>query len=228
MKPIVLEPYGRRRPARRVPRWLVLLITGALAGAAGVIVVQERILPPRLSAHATAELRGAYEQADQERQQLRLQLADVTQRLERAVADKTRLTDELATSRTTVRDLREDVVALVEALPPDPHGGPVQVRAARFTAGSGKLQYDVVLSRGERNAAGKSLQGVLQFVVAGQPGRGVPASIVTDPIAINLGHYESVRGDVPLPESFRPRQTTVNVLDRAGGKLLGRRVLNVK
>jgi hypothetical protein len=69
---------------------------------------------------------------------------------------------------------------------------------------------------------------VLQFVVAGEPGRGVPASVVTDPIAITVGRYESVRGDVPLPESFRPRQTTVNVLDRAGGKVLGRRVLNVK
>jgi hypothetical protein len=226
MKPIVLESYGHRRPARRIPRWLVLLITGAAAGAAGVLIAQERFLPPRLSAQDSAELRSAYEQADQERQQLRLQLADTKQRLETTSADKARLADELADSRTTVQDLREDVAALVEVLPPDPRGGPVQVRAARFTAGSGKLQYDVVLSR-ERGAS-KSLQGVLQFVVAGEPGRGVPASVVTDPIAITVGRYESVRGDVPLPESFRPRQTTVNVLDRAGGKVLGRRVLNVK
>ena len=227
MKPIVLEPYGHRRPARRVPRWLVLLVTGAAVGAAGVLVIQDRFLPPRLSAQATAELRSAYEQADQERQQLRLQLADTTQRLEGTSADKARLADELAASRSTVQDLREDVAALVEVLPPDPRGGQVQVRAARFTTGSGKLQYDVVLSR-ERGATGKSLQGVVQFVVAGEPGRGLPASIVTDPIAINLGRYESVRGDVPLPESFRPRQTTVNVLDRAGGKVLGRRVLNIR
>ena len=227
MKPVLFEPYGRQRRARRMPRWLVLLIAGAAAGAGSVLVVQERFLPPRLSAQATSELRSAYEQADQERQQLRKQLADTTQRLEAAVADKARLSTELGASRATVQDLHEDVAALVEVLPADPRGGPVQVRAARFTSGSGRLQYDVVLSR-ERAAGGKSLQGVLQFVVAGEPGRGTPASIVTDPIAISLGRYESVRGNVTLPESFRPRQTTVNVLDRAGGKLLGRRVLNVK
>lgn len=226
MKPVLFEPYGRRR-SRRVPPWLVLLIAGATAGVGGVLLVQERFLPPRLSAQASAELRSSFEQADQDRQQLKLALADVTQRLETATADKARLADELSANRTTVQDLREDLATLVEVLPPDPRNGPVQVRAARFTAEGGKLQYDVVLSR-ERASNGKSLHGVLQFVVAGEPGRGTPASITTDPIAISLGRYESLRGDVPLPTSFRPRQTTVNVLDRAGGKLLGRRVLNIK
>jgi hypothetical protein len=32
---------------------------------------------------------------------------------------------------------------------------------------------------------------------------------------------------VPLPEGFQPRETTVRVLDRADGKLLGMRVLHV-
>jgi hypothetical protein len=31
-----------------------------------------------------------------------------------------------------------------------------------------------------------------------------------------------------LPEGFKPREMTVQLLDRAGGRLLGRRVLPVK
>jgi hypothetical protein len=37
-----------------------------------------------------------------------------------------------------------------------------------------------------------------------------------------------VRGSLALPDGFRPRQTTVQVLDRPGGKLLGMRVILVK
>ena len=55
-KPIAFEPYGRRRSRRLVPRWLVLLTLGAAIGAGGVVLVQERYLPPRLSADASAEL----------------------------------------------------------------------------------------------------------------------------------------------------------------------------
>jgi len=36
-----------------------------------------------------------------------------------------------------------------------------------------------------------------------------------------------VRGSLPLPQGFRPQQTTIQVLDRVGGKLLGMRVIYV-
>ena len=43
-----------------------------------------------------------------------------------------------------------------------------------------------------------------------------------------VGAHQSLRGSVTLPESFTPRQTTINVLDRVGGKSLGMRVLYVQ
>ena len=84
----------------------------------------------------------------------------------------------------------------------------------------------VVLTRD--GAAAKPLAGVLQFTVAGESARGVPASLALQPISLTLGRHEVLRGSVPLPEGFKPRQTTVRVLDRTAGTPLGMRVLLVR
>ena len=203
----------------------MLLLAGIAMGAVGLWFIQEHYLPPRLSADATARLRADFEQADAERQHLKSELVTTTQRLQTALAQGKASADEAATSRRTIVHLREDVAVLAAALPPDPRGGAVQVRAARFTSEGGKLMYDVVLSRDR--AGNKPLAGVLQFVVAGA-GRGTERSIRLEPIAVSLGAVESLRGGVPLPEGFVPRQATVHVLDRPDGKLLGMRVINVQ
>ena len=44
---------------------------------------------------------------------------------------------------------------------------------------------------------------------------------------VSVNSTQSLRGSVPLPETFNPRQTTIQVLDRVGGKLLGMRVMLV-
>jgi hypothetical protein len=225
-KPVVFDPYGGRRRRRRVPRWLLLLAAGAALGAGGLLYLQEQVLPQRLSAQASAELRSAYEQADGERQRLRAELAATTRQRDSAQAEAVALKVELSTRREEVARLHEDVSALVEALPPDPREGAVAVRAARFSVEDGQLAYDVVLSR-EGARAGKPLTGVMQLVVAGASGR-ADDTITLDPVAISVGAYQSVRGSAPLPVGFKPRQTTIHVLDRAGGKRLGMRIMNVQ
>jgi cell division protein FtsL len=221
-RPVVLDRYGKRGSRWAMPRWLILLLIGIAMGAAGVIVVQERYLPPRLSASESTSLRASFEQADRERTRLRTELAATAQRLDAATADTKRLTTELSASRGNVDRLRETASALVASLPPDPRGGAVEVRAARFAIEGGALAYDVVLTR-----SGKPLNGAMQFVVTGASGRGADSSVTLKPIAISVGAFESLRGSVPLPEGFKPRETTISVLD-AGGKLLGRRVIYVK
>jgi hypothetical protein len=225
-KPVIFDPYGRRRPRRWMPRWLVLLLSGIAIGAAGVVFVQERYMPPRLSADASAQLRTSFERAENERLRLKGELGDTAKRLEGALEDKKRLAGELSASRATTDHLRELATSVVASLPPDPRGGAVEVRAARFTAEGGALAYDVVLTRDR--AGSTPLAGVMQLVVSGASGRGADSTATLKPVAISLASFESVRGSVPLPEGFKPRQTTITVLDRVGGKLLGRRVINVK
>jgi hypothetical protein len=225
-KPVVLESYGSRRKRGRPPRWLVLLVIGVVLGAVGVVVVQERYLPPRLSAAESTQLRNDYEAADAERTRLKSELSEVTQKLGLALADKKGLADELAASTSTTQALRDDMAALVAALPPDPRGGSVEVRAGRFTTQGGMLVYDVVLTRDR--AGSKPMPGVLQLTVSGQSARGPETSVALKPVTLALGRHEVVRGSQPLPEGFTPRETKVQVLDRVAGTPLGMRVMLVK
>ncbi len=225
-KPVVLESYGSRRKRGRPPRWLVLLLTGVAVGAAGVVLLQERYLPPRLSTGESAKLREDYETADAERLRLQQSLGETSQKLTSALSEKTKLSEDLNTNRATAERLREDLSAVVAALPPDPRGGGVEVRAGRITTRGGMLIYDVVLTR--ERAGAKPLAGVLQLTVAGVPARGAETTVVLKPVTLALGQHEIVRGSQPLPEGFKARETTIRVLDRPAGNSLGMRVMLVK
>jgi hypothetical protein len=98
------------------------------------------------------------------------------------------------------------------------------VRSVRLRVSRGALAYDIVLSR-ERGNAGKPFSGVVQFVLSGE---GKPATVALKPLAVTVGAFESLRGSLPLPEGFRPREAAVNVLDRPDGKRAGMRVVYVK
>lgn len=225
-RPVVLDRYGKRGSRWSVPRWLILLLFGIGVGAGSVLLVQQRYLAPRLSAAESTALRASFAQAEGERQRLKIELGDTTQRLDAALTDTRRLTEGLAASREDARRGRELAASLVASLPPDPRGGAVQVRAARFAVEGGALVYDVVLTRDRAGA--KPLSGTLQLAVTGAAGRDAESTVALKPIAVSVGAYESLQGSLPLPAGFKPRQTTVSVLEGSGNKLLGWRVMVVK
>lgn len=225
-KPVVFERYGRRRSPWRVPRWLVLLLAGAAAGAGGLFYLQERHLPARLTAEASTRLRADFERAEAERLRLQAQLTSTAQQLDSVLAEKKRQDAELAAPRAAAQRLQDELNAVIAALPPDPRGGTVEVRASRFTANRGVLAYDLVLSR-ERSTA-QALTGTLQLTVLGSTARGSDATIELKPVAVSIGSQQVVRGSLPLPEGFKPRQVTVQVLESPGGKALGMRVALVR
>jgi len=223
-KRIPFDPYGSRRSRRGVPRWLLLLLLGIALGVGGVIYVQERHLPPRLGADASAALRGSFERADAERQRLQAELGATSERLRSALEENKRLASEASARAETVQGLRRDIAALVASLPPDPRGTPVAVRAARFEVRGDALVYDVVLSR--ERAGATPFGGVMQLVVTGASGR-ADDTLKPAPVPVSVGLYDSVRGTLPLPKGFKPRQTTIHVLDKPGGKLVAMRVINI-
>ncbi len=225
-KPVVFERYGKRRSPWRLPRWLVLLLLGAAAGAGGLYYVQERHLPPRLTADASTQLRGDFERAEAERVRLQAQLGSTTQQLDAALAEKKRQDAELSAPRAATRRLQDELNAVIAALPPDPRGGAVEVRAGRFMANRGALAYDLVLTR-ERDQA-QALAGTLQLSVLGNSARGSDATIELKPESVSIGSQQVLRGSLPLPDGFKPRQVTVQVLDKPGGKALGMRVMLVR
>jgi hypothetical protein len=223
-KPVAFEPYGRKRSKWRLPRWLAWLVVGAVVGAGGVIVVQERVLPPRLSAPESNALRAQLAQAEQDRDRARRDLAATTQKLDATLAEHKALADELAADRERTKNSRADQDFLIASLPPDPRGGTVEVRAARLTRDGGEMNYEVLLTRPK--GGNPPLAGVMQFVVTGLAG-GVERHITLDPIKVSVGAHQSLRGTVSLPAAFVPKRTTISVFDRPGGKQLGMRVLYV-
>lgn len=226
-KPVVIDRYASRRSRKRLPKWLLWLLAGATLGVLGVFYVQQQHLPPRLSAAESGRLQAAYGAADTERAQLANELTQTRQQLTSAQAAQQRAAADLATAQREPNALRRQIEALLDALPPDPRGGAVQVRAARFdAAGDSKLDYNLVLSRAQ--AGGAAFSGVLQFAVSGKTARGSEATVTPDAVPVSVGRYQITSGTLALPAGFVPRQATVRVLDRPDGKLLGMRVINVK
>lgn len=223
-KPVAFEPYGRRRSRGRVPRWLVLLLVGIVTGAVGVVFLQERYLPERLSAQASADLRSAYTKADAARSALETRLAETSRQLAVAVADRKKLTDEVAASQPTIDTLRADLAGVIDALPPDPRGGLVAIRAGQLAAKGGTLSYDLIVTR-ERGGT-KPLAASVRLAVAGDTARGAPGNFAAPPQAVSIGAGQVLRGSVALPAGFRARQATIQIVD-AAGKSLGMRVLLV-
>jgi hypothetical protein len=222
-KPVAFEPYRRKRAAWRPPRWLVLLLLGVAAGAAGLIAAQQRLLPPRLSAPESAALNAKLAQAVQARDLARREQAAAVQQLAATTAARDALAAELAADRERTKNARADQDFFISALPPDPRGGVVAVRAARFNRAGGELSYEVLLTRAE---AGAPLAGVMQLVVSGWVGS-VERYVEWDPVPVQLGAHQSLRGSLPLPPAFVPKRVTIRVLDRVGGKQLGMRVIYV-
>ncbi|MBE0594423.1 MAG: hypothetical protein M9951_05715 [Burkholderiaceae bacterium] len=227
-KPVVFEPHGYRRGRSwKIPRWLLILLAGIVIGVGGLLYAQEEYGPQRLTAAESQRLQATLDQTESERQRLQDELGATTRKLEAAVAEGKTLSEQLAESRGSVGALQQDIDLFLQALPPDPRGGPTQIRSARFFQDGGRLGYHVVVTRDKPTA--RPYTGVMQFVVAGTRGNSSAETNVTlDPIEVVLPAYVHLRGSMPLPEGFNPRETTVRVMDSVGGATRAMRVLYVR
>jgi hypothetical protein len=225
-KPVVFDRYASRRSRRWIPRWFWLLLLGAAIGAGAVVYVQQEVLPPRLSLLESNRLQAAYAAAEGERSRLESELGQASTRLEAALAEQQRVAAELAASVRERAALHDSIEALLAALPPDPRGGAIEVRAARFRVDGDQLGYDVVLVRPQPGAT--PFGGVLQLVLAGRTAGGTETTVALDPVKVAVGRFEIASGALPMPGGFVPREATIRVLDRVDGKTFGTRVIYVK
>ena len=226
-KPVVISYNNRRRSGPPVPRWLIVLTLGVAAGAGGLWLLQEKYLPPRLTPADSQQLIAAFDQADAERKSVKEQLAATAMQLETAQATTRRQNQELAAPRAEAQKLRDDIAAMIGALPADPRGGVVQVRGANFVAQGNALAYDVILTR-DAKADTQPMTGVMQFGVFGLTPRGTETTVALKPVEISLGAHGLLRGSLPLPDGMRARQVTVSVHESVGSKALGMRVMLVR
>ncbi len=225
-KPTVFKPvsYQRQRKPLRIPKWFLLLLLGVAAGSSGLWYIQENYLPPRLSPEESDKLRAELEVANKERQQLKTDLKQTTDKLGLAETESKKAQADAATARQTSDKLQKDLAQFVQALPPDPRGGPIGIRAASFSPNGGQLGYNVIFTR--QRKGDDSFKGVMQLVVTGERA-GRTESVPLPPIQMAVESYQQISGSIALPDGMLPREVSIRVLRSAGGEMQSMRVFKI-
>ena len=217
-------PFGQQRRQVRVPRWLLWLLLGIVIGAAGLYYAQQEYLPPRLSAEESVQFKTKAEEATKERDQMAAQLAQATEKMKVAQAERTGAVDKMNAALASVEPIKKDLDLFLKSMPPDPRGNVMAIRAGNFNAIGGKLNYHVLFTR--ERAGGEPFRGVMQLFVAGRRA-GREDNIVLEPQKLALDGYQHLNGSLPLPDGFIPREIAVKVLKGPGGESVSLRVFRL-
>jgi hypothetical protein len=218
--------YGASRRPRRIPRWLVLMLTGVVLGAGGLLFLQKSYGPPRLTVEQSEQLHYDLNSANMDKQRLQSELTQHTHDLSTAKATLAAQDKDLTQARAEVESLRKDIQILIDAVPPDPRGTSPGIRAASFRNRDGQLVYEVLLMQSESKP--QHFAGIADMTVAGSYSNGRSANIDLDPVSVSLDRYTQLEGQAELPQGFRPRQVTVKIRSEGSQKIVATRTLIVQ
>lgn len=220
--------YGSSRRKRRIPRWLVLILTGVVLGAGGLLFLQKSYGPTRLTVEQSEQLHYDLNSANMDKQRLQSELTQQTRDLTQARARLEAQDKELESVRAQLATVSEDIFRFADAMPPDPRGTSPGINSATFgyNAQEEALTYSMLIMQ-DKGKADTPFKGAIEMSVTGRYPNGRNGTVELPAIAIELGRYIHAEGAIPLPDSLKPRQVTVKVLD-AAGKLAATRILNVR
>jgi hypothetical protein len=207
-KPSVYNPAKR---SRRMPRWLVLLSVGITIGTGGVLFLQANYGPQRLTIEQSKTLHSDLSHANSDRQQLQAALIEAERQRDTALAAESKTLTEQTQMAQKMAVIERDMALFQSAIPPDPRGGPIGIRAADWTSAPGKLDYKVLVMND--NSGAPAFKGTMQLVIQGRYPNGRTQTVTAEPIPFNLEGYVQVAGTHDTPAGFTARQVTVRVLD---------------
>ncbi|HRL20660.1 DUF6776 family protein [Alcaligenes sp. SDU_A2] len=210
-KRAVFKPtaYGSSRRKRRVPRWLVLLLTGIALGAGGLLFLQKSYGPPRLTVEQSEQLHYDLNSANVDKQRLQGQLNQVTRDLEDTRQKEGSLDSRVATLQTQVDKLEKDIALFADAMPPDPRGTSPGIRSAEFTVSDGQLRHFVLIMQDKGKDT--TFKGTMEMVAAGRYSNGRSGSIDLPSTTFDVERYAYINGQSELPAGFTPRQITIRI-----------------
>src|SRR5699024_6176139 len=167
--------YGSRR-RRRIPRWLVLLVSGVILGAGGLLFLQKSYGPTRLTLEQSEQLQFDLNSANIDKQRLETELGRKERELAEVQTELDQTESRLARVEGRMATVDEDLQVLADAIPPDPRGTSPGVRAATFTNNEGKLDYSILIMQ-DKDKMDEPFQGNIDFVIAGQYSNGAQANV---------------------------------------------------
>jgi hypothetical protein len=217
--------YGNTRRARRIPRWLVLMFTGIVLGAGGLLFLQKSYGPTRLTAEQSEQLHYDLNSTNMDKQRLQSQFNQQTHDVKETRAILDSQTAELKQAKEQVVKLTADVQLFADAMPPDPRGTSPGIRAASFNYEPGQLTYQILVMQDKGKT--ETFAGEVELVVAGRYSNGKSGSIDLPPFNFDVRQYTHLHGTAPLPEGFTARQVTIKITPQGSKKLSATRTLRV-
>ncbi len=217
--------YGTRRQ-RRIPRWLVLMLSGVVLGAGGLLFLQKSYGPTRLTVEQSEQLQYDLNSANIEKQRLQSELNQQQRSLKESSATLEARTQELESIRQRLLAQNQDLEHFAQAMPPDPRGTSPGIRAASFSNNEGHLAYRILVIQDEDKAA-TPFVGEVELVVEGRYSNGRAAHVNLTPFEVKLARYVHLQGELPLPEHFSARQVTIKITAQGQKKLSATRTLIV-
>ena len=184
-------PFGQTRRRGGVPRWLIWSGSGLVVGAAGLYYAQETLLPPRLSALESMAIRSQADAASKARDAAKFQLNEATTKMKGAQEREVKAVDKMNQALVGVDPLMKDIELFIKALPPDPRGNAIGIRAGNFSINAGQLNYHVLFVRDAKSDS--KFSGGMQIVAAGSRG-GRDVSIDLDKQPVAMDQYKHVHG----------------------------------
>lgn len=217
--------YGTSRRPRRIPRWLVLMLTGVVLGAGGLLFLQKSYGPTRLTVQQSEQLHYDLNSANMDKQRLQTDLSRETRTLTEVRAQLQSQTTELENTRKQLEQARKDVRMFAQAMPPDPRGTSPGIRAASFTSNKEQLAYQFLVMQDEGKTA--RFKGQVELTMAGRYSNGKSGHIDIPAFDLELERYTHVDGTFPLPAGFTPRQVTIKIMREGSEKVVGTRTIRV-
>lgn len=223
----VFQPtaYGNSRRSRRIPRWLVLMLSGIVLGAGGLLFLQKSYGPTRLTVEQSEQLHYDLNSSTIDKQRLQSQFNQQAHDLKQSTAKVQEQEVQLKEAQTQVAKLTGEVQLFADAMPADPRGTSPGIRAATFTSADGQLHYQILVMQDEGKT--QTFSGEMELVVAGRYANRKSGSIDLPPFNVELQRYSHVGGSAALPEGFVPRQVTIKITEQGSKKLRATRTIRV-
>ena len=218
-------PYGTTRKKRRIPRWLLLMLTGVVLGSGGLLFIQKSYGPTLLTVEQADALRQELNSTSLEKQRLQSQVDRQGHEINELRSSLEKQTARADSAEKSFADLTANVQVLADAIPPDPRGTSPGIRSADFSIAEGELVYKLLVM--QNSAQDPVFKGKMSFAIQGRYPSGQTTTIDIEVSAIEVGYYSSLSGTTALPKAFTPTQVTVRVRDQAE-RLAATRTLRVR